>query len=216
MVSGGFLTAGSSPERLQFGADDLAAMVGEAHSVGLPVAAHAHSAAAVEISVRAGADTIEHCTFVDAGPGGPDGSALALLAGHRGWVCPTFVPLPGDDARRTARRRRTLRTLHRAGVRLVAGTDAGALPGVRHDSLPGAVLALLSVGVTPKNALAAATSSAATACGLDGRKGVLLPGADADLIALDADPLVAPQTICEPRAVFARGEPVDRAGGRID
>ena len=78
---------------------------------------------------------------------------------------------------------------HRAGVRLITGTDGGINPGKAHGILPSAVIALVFGGLSPVEALATATSLAAHACGLGDRKGHVRVGHDADLIILEGDPL---------------------------
>ena len=78
---------------------------------------------------------------------------------------------------------------HRAGVRLITGTDGGINPGKAHGILPSAVIALVSGGLSPAEALATATSLAADACRLGDRKGHVRVGHDADLIILEGDPL---------------------------
>ena len=78
---------------------------------------------------------------------------------------------------------------HRAGVTIVSGTDGGINPGKAHGILPSAVIALVSGGMSPADALATATSLAADACGLGDHKGRIRAGNDADLIILDGDPL---------------------------
>jgi len=77
----------------------------------------------------------------------------------------------------------------RAGVRIITGTDGGINPGKAHGILPSAVIALVSGGLSPAEALATATSLAADACGLGDRKGRVRVGHDADLIILDGNPL---------------------------
>ena len=78
---------------------------------------------------------------------------------------------------------------HRAGVTIISGTDGGINPGKAHGILPSAVIALVSGGMSPADALATATSLAADACGLGDHKGHIRAGNDADLIILDGDPL---------------------------
>jgi imidazolonepropionase-like amidohydrolase len=90
----------------------------------------------------------------------------------------------------------------------VAGTDGGVSPGKPHDVLPYAIEAFTRVGMSPVEALTAATSRAAQVCGLGDRKGRLAPRFDADLLAVDGDPLREPAALRRVRAVFVRGERV--------
>lgn len=98
-----------------------------------------------------------------------------------------------------------LRTLHDAGARCVVGTDAGIAPVKPHDALRHAVPQLGPIGFAPAEALRTVTSVAAEACGLAATKGRLAPGFDADILAIDGDPLADPQAIHRIRAVYARG-----------
>jgi imidazolonepropionase-like amidohydrolase len=97
------------------------------------------------------------------------------------------------------------RVLCASGAPVVAGTDGGVSPGKPHDVLPYAIEALIRIGMSPAAALVAATSRAATVCGLGERKGRLAPGFDADLLAVDGDPLHEPAALRRVRAVFVRG-----------
>jgi imidazolonepropionase-like amidohydrolase len=94
------------------------------------------------------------------------------------------------------------------GAPVVAGTDAGIGPVKPHGVLPHALPTLHQVGLTPVDALRAITSGAAQVCGLGARKGRIAPGYDADLLAVDGDPLADPSALRRVRAVWARGRPV--------
>jgi imidazolonepropionase-like amidohydrolase len=175
MASGGNTTPGSDVLACQFTVEELRAVVEEAHRRGLPVTAHAHGLPAVEQALAAGVDGIEHCScLTPSGIRRPD-RLLEALAAHRLVVCPTLgwapgVPLaiPPAIAARMAQAgvtleaiRAAVRRLHRAGVRLVAGSDAGIAPAKPHGVLPEWVVALVAAGVPAAEALAAATSGAA-------------------------------------------------------
>jgi imidazolonepropionase-like amidohydrolase len=95
--------------------------------------------------------------------------------------------------------------LHRNGARIVPGTDAGVAPLKPHDVLPYGLTALTGLGMTNLEALRAATSVAADACGLTGRKGRLVAGADADLLAVTGDPLSDIYAIHDVAAVMRAG-----------
>lgn len=101
--------------------------------------------------------------------------------------------------------------LHDAGVRLLAGTDApapGLVPGV---SLHEELALLVDAGLTPSEALLAATREPARFLGIDHRVGAVLPGYDADLVVLDADPTLDIRHTRRVRAVVGRGRLLDRA-----
>jgi imidazolonepropionase-like amidohydrolase len=99
--------------------------------------------------------------------------------------------------------------LVRAGIVLLAGTDAGIGPSKRHGLMPFGLADLVSgCGVPPTEALAAATGVAARACGLEGRTGRLATGLDADLLMVDGDPLTDMTALQRPRLVLSRGREV--------
>ena len=201
MASGGMMTAGTEVDRAQFTAQELAAVVEEAHASGLPVTAHAHALVAIRDAVAAGVDGIEHFTFLTADGVHMPEEVLAAVAAQGIVVCPTLGRVPGavppPQLRRPhaqgrpgfdARAEQMVHA-HRAGVTIISGTDGGINPGKPHGILPSAVIALVSGGMSPPDALATATSLAADACGLGDHKGRIRAGHDADLIILDGDPL---------------------------
>ncbi|NUS03375.1 MAG: amidohydrolase family protein [Nonomuraea sp.] len=106
----------------------------------------------------------------------------------------------------------TMRKLHRELVRLggrvVVGTDAGIFPSKPHDVLPYSVEELRNLGLSPEASLTAITSQAARACGVEGRKGRIRVGADADLLVVGGDPIKNPASLRDIRAVY-------RAGARV-
>jgi imidazolonepropionase-like amidohydrolase len=222
MASGGHTTPGTDVLACQFTLEELRLVVEEAHRRGVPVTAHAHGLPAVEQAVAAGVDGIEHGScLTPSGIRQPD-RLLGALATRRIAVCPTLgwapgVPLaiPPAIAARMAQAGVTLEAfraavgrLHRAGVRLVAGSDAGIAPVKPHGVLPETLVALVAAGVPAAEALAAATSGAARACGLGGSKGRLRTGYDADLLLVDGDPLTDPGALREVVAVFRAGHRV--------
>ena len=103
-----------------------------------------------------------------------------------------------------------LRRLHELGAPLVAGTDAGIAPVKPHGVLTTAPAMLRDLGLSPAETLRAITSVAAGVCGLGHRKGRVAPGFDADLVAVDGDPLTDPAALRRVIAVYARGVEVSR------
>ncbi len=210
MSTGGFMTGGSAPWHAQFDSDELRVLVEEAQRVEMPVAAHAHGTPGIANAVAAGVTTLEHCSWAVQGglPGdGYDETVAGRIAESGIRVCVTTNARLFDrpQATQEASRRRIAR-MHAAGVRFIAGTDAG-INNVRHYEYAGGLLALASAGLSAREVLYAATVEAADACGLGGRKGTLAPGMDADLVAVDGNPL-------EDLAVIA-GEPWVMKGGRV-
>ncbi len=226
MTSGGLLTPGTDPLACQFEVAELRAVVDEAHRHGLPVTGHAHPLAAVQRSMDAGLDGIEHgsCLTAD-GVRRPPGLA-ARLAADGTPVCPTLGRLPGllppphvlarmaEVGVSYERQLEHVAGLHAAGVALLAGTDAGVGPVKPHGVLPHAVVELVGCGLTVADALAAATGRAARACGLGERTGRLAAGLQADLLLVDGDATADVTRLLRPRAVVCRGRDVDPAALR--
>jgi imidazolonepropionase-like amidohydrolase len=220
MASGGVLTPGTDLTACQFSLEDLRAVVEEAHRLGLPVTAHAHGLAAVERSVTAGVDGIEHCScLTDSGIHLPAELAAALAAGP--VVCPTVGFLPGVDPPPHVQARMAavgvtvdqhlphVAALYRAGISLLAGTDGGIGPAKRHGQVAYAVADLAgSCGVPLEEALTAATARAARVCGLGDRTGRLAAGYDADLLGVDGDVRADVTALQRPRVVLTRGREV--------
>jgi len=212
----------------QFTLEEMRAVVDEAHQQGLAVTAHAHGLPAVQRSVAAGVDGIEHCSCLTS-----DGAVLPPeLAGRLTdtgtMVCPTLGRVPGIDPPPAVQARLEaahttyeehlphVANLHRAGIQLLAGTDAGIGPSKRHGLVPMAVADLvLECGLSPGEALATATAVAARACGLEARTGRLAAGLDADLVMVDADPLTDVTTLQRPLAVVSRGRDVALGDGSL-
>ena len=156
MASGGMMTPGTEVDRAQFTAEELAAVVDEAHASGLPVTAHAHALVAIRDAIAAGVDGIEHFTFLTAGGVHMAEDVLAAVAAQGIVVCPTLGRAPGAVAPPQLRERMRKAGLdldaraeqmvhaHRAGVTIISGTDGGINPGKAHGILPSAVIALVS------------------------------------------------------------------------
>lgn len=232
MASGGMNTPGTDVSAPQFSLDDLRLLVAEAHRAGLPVTAHSHAAAGIDQAVEVGVDGIEHGTYLVAG--GPAGLAglmnlsatdeqLEALATSGIPVCPTlggFTPelfrnapphvremitAAGVTPEQIVETRRTLiGRMHRAGVRLVSGTDAGITPPKAHGLFAHAVIELANVLAVPE-ALATATSGAADVCGLGRSKGRLLAGYDADILVVEGNLSEDVTALRRVRQVVVRG-----------
>jgi imidazolonepropionase-like amidohydrolase len=220
MASGGANTPGSDASRPQFTVEEIEAVVTEAHAAGLPVTAHAHALDAIRYTLAAGVDGLEHCTFITETGIDVDDTVVAGLVESAIPVCPTLGFVPGAQPPPAVRellrkagmsgesRAQTVAQLHQAGVRIVAGSDAGINPGKRHGVLPEALIHLADAGVSTADVIASATSIAAEACGLTDRKGRLASGFDADLLLLDGDPLADITTLRKVEAVYLRGQRV--------
>jgi imidazolonepropionase-like amidohydrolase len=214
MVSGGHLTPGSTPHESQYDLADLRLIVAEAHRLGLSTAAHVQGPRSVADAVRAGFDTLEHVTFVTDEGVAADPATIAAIVESGAVVSATVgeVPGVGDLPIAIASRLEIVieswARLHRDGARIVPGTDAGIRRSKPHDVLPYGLAALSGLGMTNLEALRAATTVAAGACGLTGRKGQLIRGADADLLAVTGDPLRDIRALHDVVAVIRAGRRV--------
>lgn len=171
----------------------VTALVEAAHAAGLTVIAHALTAAEVEIALDAGVDGLAH-VWADAGP--RTAGLAARIAAQGVFVVSTLVYFEvisqqgaadhvvrgsADNAVHVAR------TLHQAGVPLLAGTDATPFAPMHGESLHRELTLLTRAGLTNEEALAAATSLPASHFGLTDR-GRIAPGLRADLVLVDGDP----------------------------
>jgi len=212
MASGGNLTPGSRQDLAQFPPEVLAAAVDEAHRLGLEVTAHAHAVSAIADAVAAGVDGLEHVTFwTEDGVDAP-GRLIRLIADRRIVVGATvgLVPVPGMAPPPAVAARMpgivaNTRQLYEAGAPVVAGTDAGIAPVKPHDVVRYAPAMLRQLGFGQAEALRTITSVAAGVCGLGRRKGRIAPGFDADILAVDGDPIADPDALHRIRAVYLRG-----------
>ncbi|MFI6097988.1 amidohydrolase family protein [Lentzea sp. NPDC051213] len=197
MASGGFATPGTPVSGCQFTEQEVRVVVEEAHRHGLPVTAHAHSLDAVQRAVAAGVDGIEHCTcLTDKGIQVPaqlmDAIAEADIVvchtlGTVGQPPPQLLEVWAKVGMSYARKVDTAGRMHDHGVKTVSGTDGGISAGKPHGIVGISVTDLVKGGLPNAAALAAATSQAAKALSVS--KGVLKAGWDADIIAVQGDPM---------------------------
>jgi imidazolonepropionase-like amidohydrolase len=213
MVTGGGLTEGSVRYQSQYGPEELRAIAGQAHRLGLMVTGHAQSAQGVADAVRAGFDGIEHCLFLTPDGFSADRAIIEAIAAAGTYVSVTAAfngPLEeaiGDPllTGHLAEIVSAYTAMRAAGVRIVLSSDAGVNPFVPHDALPYGVALASLIGMTNAQALQAVTSLAATACGVTDRKGRLARGYDADLVAVNGDPLTDVSALLQVTAVFRGG-----------
>ncbi len=193
MVSGGRITPGSDATAPQFEQADVRAAAEAAHAAGRRLAAHAHATRSIADAVAAGADSVEHCSWISPRDDiAYDPGIAAEMAARGVWACPTIHHrFPELAARRgpgwRERRLASIAQMHAAGVRLAFGTDCG-IPRVAHDQWAGGLVWLAAAGFTPLEALHIATAGSAECIGLGTEIGTLEVGKLADVIAVPGDP----------------------------
>jgi imidazolonepropionase-like amidohydrolase len=217
MSTGGFMTTGSAPWYAQFTSSQLAVVTEEAGRVDKPVAAHAHGIEGIRRAVEAGVTTLEHCSFVTETNERRFDEPLAARIAERGiFVCPTVnVNAPYVAELTGIAIGEHLKTMHDLGVRIIAGTDAG-IDNTPHHQFAGALACLVSLGFSPVQVIAMATTEAAAALGVDAITGRLAPGYEADLIVVDGDPLTDIAAVGQLRRIIARGRDYRPDSGRFD
>jgi imidazolonepropionase-like amidohydrolase len=213
MVTGGHMTSGPDPGALaacQFSTDELRAAADQAHRQGLPITAHAHGREGIVAALEAGFDGVEHASFLTPRGPEPDPRVIDALAASGTFVSTCVpgtvpgIPLPPIIAAIADRVGALMRSLIDGGTRVVIGPDAGIGPHKPHHVLPYAITDMAQF-LGNAGALSASTYHAAAACNLADRKGRLAPGFDADIVAVDGNPLTDINIIHRRVAVFHRG-----------
>ena len=209
MATGGRMTPGTNPGMAQYSVAELRAAVDEAHRAGVPLAAHALGTPGIRNATAAGVTTIEHCNWL--GPNGTvdfDESVAMQMAQQSTGVVPTLVPLKRSAPALREQIMDCMRRMATLGVPIVAGTDAG-VSLTPFDSLPGELeIYVADMGLSPLQAIQAATGTAARLLGLDGTLGTLAAGRAADLVAVAGDPSVQIEDVRQVRTVIKGGRTV--------
>jgi imidazolonepropionase-like amidohydrolase len=195
LSSGAVLTHGSNPNSQEFTPEELQAAVDEASHFGLRVEAHAHSPEGIKNAIRAGVASVEHATMIDA-----EGIALAKQRGtyldmdiydeecieEEGKAASIPKDFLEHDAQLGQAQRDNFRKAVAAGVKMSFGTDAGVCPyGVSGKQFA----FMVKYGMTPMQAIQAATANAADLLGHSNEIGSIKPGKFADIVAVEGDPL---------------------------
>jgi imidazolonepropionase-like amidohydrolase len=218
------------PDPLQLTDAELAALVDEAHRMGVRVAAHAEGLDGTAAAIAHGMDTIEHGMYLNQRP-----DLLERMAANGQTLVPTLsgyywmAGLAGDvidPAQAESRSELTpalaelahynleqgaesMRAAAAAGVNIALGTDGGETAVE--------LLRMIQHGLSTPAALVAATSAAARACGIDEHVGTVEPGKLADLVVVDGDPLAEPELLADRSRIWLvlqLGEPV--AGAALE
>jgi imidazolonepropionase-like amidohydrolase len=195
LSTGAVLTHGSSPKSIEFTPEELQAAVDEANHFGLRVASHAHAAEGIKNAIRAGVASIEHATLID-----DEGIALAKQHGtyldmdiydeeciqENGRLGKEPKDFLEHDAELGQIQRDNFRKAVKAGVKMSFGTDAGVCP---YGTSGKQFAFMVKYGMTPMQAIQAATSNAADLLGHSDILGSIKAGKFADMIAVSGDPL---------------------------
>ena len=197
VATGSVLSELASGLGQQFTDEEMRAIVQSAHALGRRVTAHAHDATAINAFLRAGGDSIEHGTNLDA-------DSVRLLRSTNAYLVPTL--LAGETVTRwgndpnshlsAAVREKALavgprmidstRRAHQGGVRIAFGTDSSVSP---HGRNAREFTLLVQAGLSPIEAIRTATVNAADHLGISGEAGTIAAGRPADIIAVAGDPL---------------------------
>ncbi len=194
-TSGGVLSMGDRSEWRNYTRAEVRAIVDEAHALGLPVAAHAHTEAGVQVALEEGVDSIEHGTLMteeQARRAAAQGTTVAPTLLINEVIANGAVPVP-DEARAKAARLVALRDerLRRAvevGAEFVLGTDANGHHVAFGDQMAEVRRMDEVLHLGPERALRAATSRAAAVVGLGDVVGTLAPAFGADLLVMRGRP----------------------------
>lgn len=220
-ATGGVLSVAKSGDAPQFTLEEAKAIVDTAKDYGLKVAAHAHGAEGMKRAVEAGVTSIEHGTYMN-------DEIMALMKEKGTWYVPTvyagrFVAEKAKidgyfpevvrvkAARIGALIQETAGKAHKAGVKIAFGTDMGVGP---HGDNAREFIYLVEAGLTPAQALQAATVSAAEVLGVDDQ-GTIEPGKRADIIALPDDPLADINAVMKVDFVMKDGVVYRRDGAPV-
>ncbi|MEM8935669.1 MAG: amidohydrolase family protein [Pseudomonadota bacterium] len=194
-ATGGVVSKGTDVGARQYTQEEMDALVDEAHTLGLKVAAHAHGTGGILAALRAGVDSIEHASFLS--------DEAIRLAKKNGTVfsmdiyVTDFILSQGEamgfleeslEKERTVgrRQRENFRKAYEAGVKMGFGTDASLFP---HGQNARQFAIMVEWGMSPMDAIKAATTTTAELLGIAEQTGRITPGLAADIIAVNGDPL---------------------------
>jgi imidazolonepropionase-like amidohydrolase len=217
--TGGVMSKTDTAGGQQYSLEEMKAIVDEAHLLGLKVAVHAHGASGIKDAIRAGVDTIEHASLAD-------DEAFALAKQHGTYFDmdiynDDYILAEGakngmfkeslDKERFIGRRQReTFRAAQKAGVKMIFGTDGGVYPNGDNARQ---FVTMTTWGMSPMQAIQAATVTAAEALGRSQDVGSIAAGRYGDLIAVAGDPLSNVELLQSVPFVM-KGGAVVKQGGR--
>jgi len=220
IATGAVFTAGTTPSKPEFTEAEIHAAVDEAAKAGTFVAAHAHGAEGIKNAVRAGVRTIEHGSYLD-------DEGIQLMIQHGTWLVAdiyngdyteeigTRDGWPEEILRKnretTEIQRQAFARAVKAGVRIAFGTDAGIYP---HGDNAKQFAYMVKYGMTPLEAIRAATTSAAASLGRSQELGSISPGKYGDMIAVSGDPLQDINQLLHVAGVVKQGELISQGNAK--
>jgi imidazolonepropionase-like amidohydrolase len=205
-------TPDTDPRRQIYSQEELRILVVEAGTKDIPVMAHAHGAEGADAAVRAGVRSIEHGTYLT-------DDTLQMMAKQGTYFDPTAdivndLAEPGGDYDNAGLKRRgemmqpilmaAIGRAHKLGVKIVAGSDTGYGPN-SIARVSREIGMLVTAGLTPLQALQAATITNAEMLKLDKQIGVIASGFEADVLVVDGNPLDNVRTLLDPLFVISNG-----------
>jgi len=191
---------------------ELLAIMDEARQHNIPVSCHAHGIEVVIAAIRTGCTSVEHASYINE-------EGLRLMKEHGTLWIPTYISvvgfeLPHDDYNSTIARqrfphidenlRRMIRKGHEMGITILTAVDSGYGPESVYR-VSGEINAFIEFGMTPLEALQAATIKSADAYGLADVTGAIESGLEADLLVFDRNPLEQPTVLHNPLMVMSNG-----------
>lgn len=194
-ATGGVFSKGTQLGARQYTMEEMRAIVDEAHTHGRTVAAHAHGNEGIRFAIEAGVDSVEHASFLDAQTirlAKKHGTALSMDIYNTEYTLAegeaNGVPKENLDKEREvgAIQRESFRMAVKAGANMVFGSDAGVYPSGDNGKQ---FQRMVTFGMTPVQALQAATTASAKLLGWEDRVGRIAPGFFADIIAVEKSPL---------------------------
>jgi len=214
-ATGGVLSRTDAAGAQQMSFDEIKAVTDEAHRLGLKVAAHAHGTSGINDALRAGVDTIEHASLANE-------ESFRLAKEHGAWFSMDIYDddyILAEGAKNGMyeaslakerdiglKQRQTFRAAYQAGVKMIFGTDNGAVFPAGQNALQFAKM--VEWGMPPLEAIRAATRNAAQALAREGDVGAIEVGRYGDFVAVRGDPLRDIRLLEHPSAVIKGGERV--------
>lgn len=197
--------------------EELRAIVDETHGWGKKVACHAYGGVGLHRGLDGGCDSIEHGLDLD-------DAAIAQMLKQGTWYCPTIgvyytdwgpadTPAGQRDRKRAAVHEVSFPKALHAGVKIVFGTDMGGIPW--SEPIAQEFSHMVGLGMSPMDAIKSATSRPAEMLEMEGQIGAITPGALADMVAVDGNP-VRDIKILENVQFVMKGGKVFKSGGKVN